>query len=255
MWILEKKQRMPRVFMMECIVIASLLGSACVEVESTQEYRFGAWGLHQIDGDLGACSFKYQGADVDELTGQAIFYAQAANESAATQALEDLSAEVILEDGVASASCDLSKPERTGVELEFDGPQYLDTTLYAPNGTVHLSSLSGMHDWHAQTIRAYDVEGDVHLLSSKGSVDLSLLPLPNSEVFLELLDTSLQLALPTGLPYDLQVWGSPDTSVSVNGLEFEKMRQEPGFFAGSNGDSDIKIRIEMTGGSATIKSR
>jgi hypothetical protein len=256
MEILGKMQRMntARTFVWAAVALALPLG-ACTEVESKESFSYGAWGVYQLRADLTAGSLDYSGDGADALSGEIRNWATGLNETAANRRLQTVLSSFSVQDGQAIASAVLEDPEHTGVDFKVAGPVYLDTILAAEGGALHIRSVSGQHQWRAQRVSGTDIEGDFSLVTEGGEVALSLLPLPGGEVDIEAVGGVLDLALPYGLSYDLQVWGSSDSFITVSGLGLEKFSQEDGFFAGRTGDGTIRVRIDMTGGSAYLKSR
>jgi hypothetical protein len=237
------------------LVVVVLLAGGCTEVTSHEVFNFGAWGLHRIRAEMSSCSMDYSGSVVDQAEAEVRSWADGSNEAAAATRLSELASSFSVVDGELQMSCHVEDPGRSGSAVSVAGPVYVDTHLQMTSGVLAVQSVSGTHEWSAGSVVGQDIEGDLHLVAETGIVRLSMLPLTGSDIHLELVDVALFMSLPSGLPYDLQIWGGPETVMTVEGLGLEQVKHQDGLYAGRSGDESVRVRIDMIGGAAHLTSR
>jgi hypothetical protein len=169
--------------------------------------------------------------------------------------LNEVVGDFFYEDGAFSVSGETIGIEQSGVSFEANGPTYLDSHLEVVGGELTVSAVSGNHIWRARHVLGKDIEGDLALTSRKGTVDLSLLPLPNSHISLVLRDSDARITLPYGLPYSLEIDGDDTTEVVVEDLGLENIEATPSYFRGTNGTASIKVDVDIEGGGIRVIRR
>ena len=60
------------------------------------------------------------------------------------------------------------------------------------------------------------------------------------------------LALPYGLPYDLQVWGDPEYPMAIEDLGFSNMVASDAYYAARSGNGSVRVDVYASGGEVRI---
>ncbi|MBN2797662.1 MAG: hypothetical protein JXX28_00800 [Deltaproteobacteria bacterium] len=232
------------------LVALPLLLVGCVRVESSFSTTVAAEGVTQIFSRVERGGFEYQGSQMlDDFlvygvsSGTASSRARA--EEKATGNLWDVSA---VDDTLQVMAESL---DRGSVRFKIDGPDMLDTDIEVEDGNVRLEDLTGFHYVTAERIDMDGIVGDVDIYSHSGGIDVELLDVWSS-VIIDSRDGGVDIWLPYGLEYDLEVWGDPDYALTVEDLGFDDSYIGEGYFAGDAGRSNVEVTLKVLGGSVGV---
>lgn len=139
----------------------------------------------------------------------------------------------------------------SSVDFRIWGPEALNLDLRAEGGTVHASNVVGDHTLVGASVYASQVKGDVEIEAGSGGVDAEIWPYQGGTVTIHA-SGSVELELPWGGDYDLQVWGDPDYPMDVADLGFSNVVANPGYFAGRRGPGTTRIDVYVEGGTFTL---
>ena len=139
----------------------------------------------------------------------------------------------------------------SSVSFRIWGPEALDLDLRAEGGTVHASNVVGDHILVAGAVYADQLKGDVEIEAGSGGVHAEIWPYEGGTVTIHA-EGSVDLELPWGGDYDLQVWGDPEYPIDVADLGFSHVVANPGYFAGRRGPGTTRIDVYVAGGGFTL---
>lgn len=236
----------PRVHGGVLLCLAGL--GACGEVRQSQTIQLPADGVRAVTLSTERGDLAYSGNGVEEtFLVEAVQWGRAASDARAAARVEGTDFGATLGDGALTV-WGTSGGRRAGVDLLTTGPRFVDVEAWAPDGTVALFAVDGFHYLTASRVVGEEVHGDVDAYASYGGIDLEVWPRPGSVVRLESVHGDLVVALPVGLPYDLDLAGDPAYGYELADLGFDALTLGPGYAFAAAGDGSIRVELLATGG-------
>jgi len=235
------------------LIASTVFSVGCTTVQNTFTDQLSASGVSIIAAELDSGTLSYRGASTQDFTIDGRSWGMA---SKAERAEERLSGNTYAY-GLAGSSLVLQSHSETGlagVDFDITGPMAMSTSVDASSGSVELSNMSGFQQVSAQSIDAQDLYGGVDLLATSGSLDAEVYPGPGDSIRIETYSGDVELTLPWGQGYDIQVWGDPEYTMEVEDLGFYSAATAPAYFAGVSGNASVRVDVFVTGGSVRIDS-
>lgn len=232
------------------IVFATLM-IGCTTVEKTFAESVPADNISVVRVDIDNGHFSYQGMATNniDVTGRSYGYASNAEraeerQDGTTWGMTVTGAELNLS-GRSDASM-------AGVDFSVAGPGRLNTSVYVQDGSATIDTLYGNILVDAESINARKISGNIDLVSRFGDIDAEILPNRGEMIRVEAQNGDVELWLPWGLDYDLQVWGDPEYEMVIDDLGFGWTTAAPGYFAAQTGPASTRVDVYATGGSVRI---
>jgi hypothetical protein len=236
------------------LLIASVIFSVgCTTVQDNFTEQLSASGINMISASLDSGTLSYRGAATQDFTIDGRSWGMATKAERAEERLSGNSYAFGL-DGRALVLQSQSDTGLAGVDFDITGPMAMSTEIRATDGSVELSDLSGFQQVSAERIDAERIYGGVDLLATSGSLDAEIYPGPGDAIRIETYSGDVELTLPWGGGYDIQVWGDPEYTMEVEDLGFYSAATAPAYFAGVSGNAAIRVDVFVTGGSVRIDS-
>lgn len=236
------------------VVVASALSlSGCAVSQSHfDESRSAAGvGLVQVSSESG--DFTYQGAQTEVFSIAGESWGVAFKEDAAHEQ-EDGNALAIDTSGGTLRLDATSRSGSAGIHLDLTGPALMGSDISLEDGDAELYDVIGYALVTADTVEARRLEGGADLYARDGGVVAELYPAPGESIRVEAVNGSVDLTLPFGGAYDLQVWGDPEYSVQIDDFGFHSQAVDAAYFAGMAGRGDIQVTVIASGGDVRVRS-
>lgn len=227
-----------------------LVAVGCESASTPFSDTFDADGIFLVSADLGDGTLSWQGASTSEIALQGESWGAAASTETAAER-EALNHWEYGVDGEALWLASSTPSSRAGVNFDLIGPGLMDFDVDT-EGDVELSDVEGAAVITADSIDVEDFVGDADLYAASGSLNAEIHPWEGGELRLETANGQLDVYLPWGLDYDLQVWGDPDHEMIVEDLGWYEAIGDVAYFAGYRGRADIVVNIYAHGGKVTV---
>lgn len=233
--------------------LAALTLSGCAVSQSHfEESRSAAGvGLVQVSSESG--DFSYQGAQTEVFSIAGESWGVAFKEDAAHEH-EDGNALAIDASGGALRLDATSRSGSAGIHLDLTGPVLMSSDISLDDGDAELYDVIGYALVTADSVEARRLEGGADLFARDGGVVAELYPAPGESVRIEAVNGSVDLTLPFGGAYDLQVWGDPEHTLEIDDFGFHSQAMDAAYFAGRAGRGDIQVTVIATGGDVRVRS-
>lgn len=221
--------------------------AGCVVVEEPFTTELDATGVTLLRGDIERGSVDYNGSST--LDGFEVYGVSRGSGSSQTRAQrkeEGNSWVLEVDDDVLEVRAD--SRESGTVRFDIDGPTLMDTDIVVESGSVHIEDVVGNHYITAGRITAEQITGNVDLYSRTGGVRAEIED-PWTDVRIDSRGGGVDLYLPYGLDYDIEVWGDPEYSMNVEDLGFYDEYMGEGYFAAESGHADVRVTVKVIGGS------
>ena len=145
-----------------------------------------------------------------------------------------------------------SDVNRAGTDLAVAGPYIFNVEAVTLGGTIGIWDVDGYHTLTGTNVEGAGVRGDVDALADGVSIDLEIYPYDGSIVRLETQGDELQVALPSGLDYDLQIFADPEYGYTVTDLGFDDLILGPDYALGTAGAGTVRVTLIALGGEITV---
>jgi len=223
-------------------------------LEQTDTQTFGAWGTSEVVGEIGQGEFTYQGGTPDQFVVDVRSWGQGSSKDRAAEK-RDANSWDVSQQGTQLVVAAESAYKQAGVDFDVSGPSVLGIDVSLDEGTVNVSDVEGVHRMVAPYLYGQGVVGDLTANSLGGEAVLKVTPFLGGTVDITVEDGSLDLAIPAGLAYDLQVWSDPGFLIDViNDMGFEEDSRGEDFYAARAGDESVRVRIHAVASSVTIRA-
>jgi len=233
-------------------LIFSTLMTGCVQYESEFSDTLSAEGVAIVSARVDRGDVYY---DVDseaqfDIFGRSWGRGTLSKKAALRNQQANSYAVGIVDDGLLlDATSDYS---RAGVDFEIDGPSYMDTDILTKSGTVTLEDVEGYHTVTASRIVTHRVIGDVVFVGTGMGLDVELYPYTDGYISLESSGGTVDVFLPFGGEYDVEIWGDVEYGVTVTDLGFDQFYLAEDYFAGERGSGAITVEIYASGGAVNL---
>lgn len=231
------------------LVVTPLL-AACTVVEAPIAAALPAQGLRQVDVHVERGAVRYTAANPHQVDVRGQAWGRASDEAVAQERLDGVwwtaeraGSTAVIASGAGSGSA--------GTTLEVVGPAPVGLTATVRSGDIQVQGVRGPLVLLADDIEVTDASGSADLLATWGDVSASLQPLPGDTIRVEA-DGDIHLALPWGLPYDLQVWGDAESQVVVEDLGFQYVMQDGPYLAAYAGSGSVRVDVIARSGDVFI---
>lgn len=233
------------------ILALATLTVGCTTVEKTFAESIPADNISVVRVDLDNGHFSYQGLATNniDVTGRAYGYASNAERAEERQGGTYWDMTVT---GPELSLLGRSDANMAGVDFNVAGPGRINTSVYVHDGSASVDSLYGNILVDAESIRARQISGNVDMVARSGSVNAEIIPNRGEVIRVEAQNGDVELWLPWGVDYDLQVWGDPAHEMVVEDLGFGWSTGAPGYFAAQSGPASTRVDVYATGGSVRI---
>ncbi|MCB9779289.1 MAG: hypothetical protein H6742_12050 [Alphaproteobacteria bacterium] len=235
------------------LVLLPLVATGCTVVEDPFHSSLPAAGVQRVVADIEEGDMAIRGSPgtaTIELSGRTYGVAGKQDKAAANEAAAGLDVDTVGADLRIDAWS--GGGTGSGVDVDLVVPDHVATDLFLENGTASLASLYGVHRVHASRIEADDLGGDLELVADGGGMRLGLTPRPGDRIVVRARG-DVDLTLPWGMDYDLQVWGDPAHELMVEDLGFDAVAADVAYFAGIRGSGSIRVDLVVEGGDVTIQ--
>lgn len=233
------------------ILAGNLVG--CAVSESHFDETRSATGIGLVSATMDAGDFTYNGGSTGVFSIDGSSWGMAFKEEAAAEHKEGNELAIDTAGGALRLDA-TSRSGSAGIHLDVDGPQLMGMDLSLDDGDAQISDVIGFSLVTADSIRMDRVEGGADLFARSGSVNVDLFPAPGETIIIEAASGSVDLTLPYGGSYDLQIWGDPEYMLEVDDLGFHSTALDVAYFAGRSGRGDTRITVIATGGDVRIRS-
>ncbi len=232
-------------------LLALSLLTGCHTYIDPFQMAFEADGVDMVVADVDRGSFEYRGQRALSsfvIEGESV--GSAASEAKAQARADGNDWQIDVQGGELVLAT--SSRNKGRVNLFVDGPTRMHTDLIVESGSVYLEDLEGSQMITADRVETRDLVGDLDLYSRSGSVDVEIFPWEvNGRVSIEA-HGSTTLRLPSGLDYDLEVWGDPDHAMTIEDLYFYDSYMGEGYFSAESGSGSVEVDVRVYGGSFTL---
>lgn len=234
-------------------LVPAVLMIGCTTVQDSFTEQLSASGVDLISADLDSGTLSYTGQSTEVFTIDGRSWGMATKKDRAEDRLSGneysygLSGDALL---LASSS----EAGLAGVDFDIYGPAAMSTSVNIDSGNVELTGMFGYQQITADRIDVTDLHGSVDLLATSGDLDAEVFPGPGDSVRIESWSGDVELTLPWGGSYDIQVWGDPEYSMLIDDLGFYSSATAPAYFAGVSGSGATRVDVFVTGGSVTVRS-
>ncbi len=234
------------------LVIVGLLASGCALSTSPFEETRTASGVGQVQARLDSGDFDYAGRSTEMFRIDGNSWGRAFKEEAAE---EHKSGNELAIDTAAGALVveGYSRSSSAGIDVYVEGPQHMGLDLSLDSGDADIEGLVGFSLITADSVDIV-AEGGADIFARSGSVDADLYPAPGEVIRIEAISGSVDLTLPYGGSYDLQVWGDPEYTLEIDDLGFHSQALDAGYFAGISGRGDTPVTVIVSGGDVRVRS-
>ncbi len=232
------------------LVVTPLL-AACTVVESPIAATLPADGLRRVEANLDRGDFVYTATAPHEVQVRGTAWGRAGDTTVAQDRLEGVwfAAERQGSAALVSAGATTSG---AGADLRLAGPATLGLSVAVGQGDVEVVGLRGHIVATADRVRITDAVGSADLYADWGGVTAELVPGPGEVVRIEA-EGDIDLTLPWGMPYDLQVWGDPEQQVIVEDLGFQYVMQDGPYLAAYAGSGSVRVDVIARGGDVRVQ--
>ncbi|MCB9766353.1 MAG: hypothetical protein H6739_41645 [Alphaproteobacteria bacterium] len=231
-------------------LLAALM-SGCTTVSTPFTETFDATELYVVEGRLDNGDFNYNGAATTELAVDGLSWGHAASQGRAADR-ESQNRWTITPSPPALLLDTSSGASSAGVDLSITGPDLMDLDVISDSGLVTLQDVEGYQVVTADRITGSRLVGDVDLYARAGDLDVEVWPWVEGVVRVETESGGLDLYLPWGLEYDLQVWGDENYELVVEDLGFARSTAGVAYFAATTGFGTIRVDVYATGGPVRV---
>ncbi|MFT5680710.1 MAG: hypothetical protein ACI8RZ_001616 [Myxococcota bacterium] len=233
--------------------IPMFLTIGCTTVQDSFTDQLSADGVGLLSADLDSGTLSYVGGATDTFTIDGRSWGMATQKDRAEDRLSGNDYSYGLS-GSALVLASQSDTGLAGVDFDILGPDTMNTAIEIESGSVELSGMAGFQQIVAERIDVDNLYGSVDLLATSGDLDAEVYPGPGDSVRIESWSGDVELTLPWGGAYDIQVWGDPEYSMMVEDLGFFSSATAPAYFAGVSGNGATRVDVFVTGGSVTVRS-
>lgn len=224
--------------------------TACVRVERAFQDTVPADGVESIYARVDRGSFSYRGSEM--LDDFHVSGVSSGNASSQARAEEKANGNLWSVDAQDSTLVVMGESLDNGsLAFQIDGPDLLNTDIEVDNGAIRLDGLTGSHYLTADSVVLQDLQGNVDVYARESGVSIEMMDVWES-VQVESVDGSVDLWLPYGLEYDLEIWGDPEYALTVEDLGFEDSYVGEGYFAGDAGRAIVEVTLKVYGGSVSV---
>lgn len=232
------------------LVVAPLL-AACTVVESPIVATLPADGLRRVEASLDRGDFVYTAATPHEVQVRGSAWGRASDAVVAQDRLAGVwfTAE---RQGSAAVIASGAATSGAGADLALAGPATVGVSVAVARGDIELNGVRGHIVATADRVRVVDAVGSADLYADWGGVTADLVPGPGDVIRIEA-EGDIDLALPWGLAYDLQVWGDPEQQVVVEDLGFQYVMQDGPYLAAYAGNGSVRVDLIARGGDVRIQ--
>ena len=233
------------------MVLCAVVG--CARSEEISVEIVPAAGLTTVRADVESGDFVYDGRNWSEFAVNVTSWGRAWAQERASEKRAANSWTIEPVDDVLTITAD-SDPG-AGVDFDVVGPAEVDLEIDVQrSGRVILDDVWGSTVITAPSITGRRLQGNLDALAIDGSITVDIQPDDNGVIRIETLDGAVDVGLPFGLDYDLQIWGDPAFSLIITDLGFDDQTVGEGYFAGSRGTGAIQVNLYVSGGAATLRS-
>lgn len=234
----------PVVSLTALAVLGAAVLPACVQVRESDVVSLDAAGINLVSArndrgdirvfaDRSGSTFEVEGT----VWGGGSRRAAAEDRQETVRWDAQIDRDVLVIDGIAPGG-------RRGVDFSVVGPEIVDLDLFTDSGTIEVGGIEGIHDLSGSSVRG-TVIGDAFITASS-SVDIDFVPYAETDMIIES-GSSVTLAIPFGLDYDLTVRGDPNDTITVDELGWDELVLGEGFINGYRGFGDVEIDIRANG--------
>jgi hypothetical protein len=228
-----------------------MMATGCATVESTFTESIPAETVSTIVVDIEKGDFTYQGMRTDLIDIQGRSYGHGTSEDRAEERQDGTLWNIGLQ-GTELQLLGRTDAYLAGVDFDVMGPMALNTVILVEDGSASVDNLYGNILVQAERISATNLAGSVDLTATFGDLYAELTPVSGEHIRVDARDGDVDLWLPWGLDYDLQVWGDPGYEMIVADLGFGWTTAAPGYFAGQAGSARTKVDVYASGGAVRI---
>lgn len=237
--------------MFSWLVIPALM-TGCVQFESEFSDTLSSAGVAIVSARLERGNVSY---DVDaethfDISGRSWGRGTMSKKTAARNQEANRYSVGIVNDGLMLDAS--SEYVRAGVDFEVYGPLFMDTDILTKSGTVTLEDAEGYHTVTASRIVSYRLIGDVAFVATGMGMEVELWPYTDGYVYLESSGGTVDVFLPYGGEYDIEIWGDIEYGVTVTDLGFDQFYLAEDYFAGERGSGAIKVEVYASGGAVNL---
>lgn len=230
-----------------------VLASGCVTVQTRTTETLSSEGVAFVQGRTDSGDLAYDGIGIREEFAVGIrSWGFGSGKRKAGARRDDNDFTVAVEADILALQAFAG--DRSGVDFSVVGPGIMHLDLATLNGDVVLANVEGSHIVTGDGITARNVVGDADLYSNSGGVDAEILPYEDGIVSVTSVNGGVDLYVPWGLEYDLNVIADPEFELVVEDLGFDTLVLEPGIAIGWRGRRSIQVDVFVTGGDTRILS-
>lgn len=236
------------------IIAIGLLATGCVTVESTFQDSVSSEGVFFFEGTTDRGLIVYDGSAIDEsfdIRGRS--WATGGGRSRA-QRRADNNDFVVSVEGEALIASAVSRDSRAGVDFDVLGPGFMNVDILSDRGTAELYDVEGTHVVTANRVFGRNIVGDVDFFADSSGIDVEVLPYENGLVIVESRSGDVDLYLPWGLDYDINIIADPDYEIIIEDLGFDTLVLEPGLAIAWRGFRTIRVDVFVRGGDVRLYS-
>jgi hypothetical protein len=233
-------------------LIVPALMTGCVQYESEFSDTLSAAGVAIISArvDRGDISYDVGSEAQFDISGRSWGRGTMSKKTALrNQEANSYSVRIVNDGLLLDATSDYT---RAGVDFRVEGPWYMDTDILTKSGTVTLEEVEGYHTVTASRIVTYRVIGDVVFIGTGMGMDVELWPYTDGYIYLESSGGTVDVYLPYGGDYDVEIWGDVEYGVTVTDLGFDQFYLAEDYFAGERGSGAITVEVYASGGAVNL---
>lgn len=236
------------------VSLVVLVGVGCTTSEERFEHRFPASEIDSVHAIVGQGDVSVAGSpSAREVAVTGAAWGRASDAAEADVRRSGNTWTVDGHDGVVSL-WSRSAASRAGVDFSVEAPAALDLTLSLDHGDARLSDVRGEHTVVADAITVVGVGGTLDLEATHGDVYGELDLEEGDVVVIYAPWGDVEVSLPWGLQYDLTVWGSPEDTVQVDDLGFQRSQAGAGTFHARSGRGTTRVEVVAPAGSVRVRS-
>jgi len=233
------------------LICIAALSTGCAISESRFDQKLSASGVDLVLVSVERGDFDYQGNNTQTFAIDGRSWGMAFQEETAHERQDGNASDVHTEGNTLLVSA-TSTSGSSGVDFYVEGPDTLSTDITLDHGDVSLANMAGYQLITADSVDLDNMVGSVDAYARSGSIDASISPGPGDVIRLEAMDGGIDLALPYGLPYDLQVWGDPEYPMAIEDLGFSNMVASDAYYAARSGNGSVRVDVYASGGEVRI---
>ena len=233
-------------------LLVPLLALGCVQVESTFEDTLSASGVSIVSARVDRGDITY---DVDSETEFSVLGNSWGRGVMSRKRAERNQAATGYSVGISNGSLLLdarTEYRAAGVDFDVTGPSFLDTDLLTNEGTVTLEDVEGYHTVTASRIVSNRLIGDVVFIATGMGVNAEIWPYEDGTIYIDSSGGTVDLFLPFGGDYDVEIWGDIEHGVTVTDLGFDQFYLAEDYFAGERGTGAITVEVYAVGGAVNL---